>query len=166
MGKLQQVRGRGTAPGSPRLQSPRDTTQLLGRHCEVSWDGLWALCTPKRGRECPSVTQGQCASAGRGQAWAPLPLQWGPSQAWSPSEQRPEMEFAAVELGDTAILSEADRQLLIHLLCPSWRKEIGVGEPLKPGSRALLLWDGGWRGQVCPSLLQVGICSTISCTLG
>lgn len=59
----------------------------------------------------------------------------GPLQA--PSEQRPEMKFPAVELGDTGILSEADRQLLIHLLCLLWRKEIGVGEPLKRGSPCL-----------------------------
>lgn len=53
------------------------------------------------------------------------------------------MEFPAAELGDTGILSEAVGQLLIHLLCLLWRKEMGAGEPLKPGSSCLA--PVGWR---------------------
>lgn len=145
MGRLQQVRGRGTALSSPRLQSPRDTTLLLGRHWEVSWDGLWALC-PKRGRVSLCHTRHPVPVL-EGARPGPCSLcngvlrKSGPLQP--PSEQRPEMEFPAVELGDTEILSEAERQLLIHLLCLLWRKQIGIGELLKAGSPCLV--PVGWR---------------------
>lgn len=83
------------------------TGETLGG--ELGW--AWGSLHSQKGlRGSLWGTRHPCAvSAGRGQAWAPLPLQWvlhkpGPLQTLS--EQRPDMEFPAVPLGDTGSLSD------------------------------------------------------------